>query len=362
MAEQEQDRSEQATPFKLKEARRRGQVAKSMEINSLIILSVGLGMAYMVGESMFTGMLNLGQGIFNESHNILLSPTAALWLYEITLRQLIDVFWPLFAALVIAGILGNVLQTGPVFSFFPLKPDIQRLNPVAGFKRVFSSRLLFESFKTIVKLGIFSSVLYFSLMAVASELLGLLDSNSGVYGKVFIDSSREVATKLLGVLLLIALLDLLYSRWHFSKQMRMSMRDIKDEVKRREGDPQIKSKLRQLQREAAKRTGSLQRVKEADVLITNPTHLSIAIRYERETMNAPLVIAKGSGELALKMRLASKKYGVPVIENKALARNLYRQVELDNFVPEELFPVVAKILVWVYAMADNKSSSEVVRR
>ena len=137
MAEQDQDRSEPATPFKLREAKRRGQVAKSMEINSLVILSVGLAMAYMTGESMFLGLLKIGQIILGESHNVILSPSVALGLFEANVDKLLAIYWPFLAGLIMAGILGNLFQTGPIFSFVPLKPDVQRLNPVAGLSECF---------------------------------------------------------------------------------------------------------------------------------------------------------------------------------------------------------------------------------
>ena len=351
MAEQqtEQDRTEPATPTKLRDAKRRGQVNKSLEVNSLFILSLGVALSYLLGHRMVLKQLELSRELLSNAHRVVLDPVRSLLLYEQVVDQLISIFWPAIAALVSVAIVMNVAQTGPVFSFFPLKPDMSRINPVNGFKRLFSSRLLFEFVKTLIKLFLFSGILYFTIAALLPSLISLLDYDPDGYLFYLANNVNLIAFKLLVVILLIALLDMLYTRWDFAKKMRMSRREIKEEVKRREGDPQIRAKIRELQREAAKRAGSLRKVPEADVLITNPTHLSIALTYRRDKMNAPWVIAKGAGELASKMREVARLHQVPLVENKTLARKLFNTVDIDQPISEELYPVVAKILVQVFA-------------
>ncbi len=357
--QQEQDRSEPATPFKLREARRRGQVAKSMEINSLLLLSTALAMIYLTGEAMIGGQLDMARAVLSQAGGVDLSPGHALVLFEAMVKEVIHVFWPIIAAMMIVGVLSNMFQTGPVFSFYPLKPDIQRINPIAGFKRLFSVKLLFESVKSVIKLALFSAVIYFAIVGSVPTFLGLLDTDPNAYPRFLLEQSVSLAFKLLFVLFVIAILDLLYTRWDFAKKMRMSRREIKEEVKRREGDPQVRAKIKELQREASKRAGSLKRVPDADVLITNPTHLAVGVRYERGVMEAPLVITKGAGELALKMREAAIRRRVPVVENKRLARALFKQVEIDQMITPELFPAVAKLLVWVYAMRERRAAGAI---
>lgn len=352
MAEQqtEQDRSEPATPTKLREAQNRGQVTRSLELNSLFILGVATCIIYLLGENMIIGILAISRGLLSEAHQMNIGPTQLVFWFDTLVAQVISILWPLMLVIIVMAVLVNMAQTGPVFSFFPLKPDIQRINPVAGFKRLFSTRLLFESLKTLVKLFLFAGVLYFAIKGILPALFSLMDSDPDTYPAFILDNTLLLSFKLLAVLIFIALIDVLYTRWDYSKRMRMSRRELKEEIKRREGDPLVRAKIRELQKEAARRAGSLQKVPDADVLITNPTHISVALYYQRGVMPAPKVIAKGSGELALKMRELAYKHRVPVIENKRLARSLFRKVDLDQTITEELYPVVAKILVWVFAL------------
>ncbi|MBV1787737.1 flagellar biosynthesis protein FlhB [Marinobacterium sp. D7] len=354
-SDQDQDRSEPATPFKLREARKRGQVAKSLEINSLLLLSVALVVSYFMGDGLIEKQLVLSKELLSAAGAVDLDARSAAGIFEYTTSFLVHLLAPFVAALMLTGIVANMFQTGPIFSFFPLKPDMNRLNPVTGFKRVFSKKLLFEAIKTIIKIGIFGSILYFAISALLPKVVALLDTDPHVYPAVVMAHGRVLAYKLLLAILLIALLDLMYSRWDFSQQMRMSRRDLKEEVKRREGDPQIRAKRRQLQREAVKRAGAVQRVPDADVLITNPTHLSVAIKYERGQSSAPQVIAKGAGDLAMKMRQVARKHRVVMVENKPLARALFNNTAIDDPVPEKLFPTVAKILAWIYLQRDMQA-------
>lgn len=351
--QQEQDRSEPASPFKLREARKRGQVAKSLEVNSLLILSAGLMVLYIFGEQFITRQLAVGRSVLANAHRFHAEPVAALAWFEKLFYLLINIFWPLLAAIVIVAILANLLQTGPVFSFFPLKPDINRLNPVTGFKRLFSKKLLFESLKTFIKLFVFAVVIYFAVSAVLPALFALIDTSPDAYGAFLLSSARSLMYKLLLVVLIVALIDLAYTKWDYASRMRMSRRELKEEIKRREGDPQVRARRRELQKEAVKRAASLRRVPDADVLITNPTHLAVALKYDQRRKGAPQLIAKGSGELALKMKQVARRRGVVVVENKPLARELFTRVEIEHPVPEDLFPVVAKILAWIYVRRNS---------
>ncbi len=349
MAEQqtEQDRTEPATPTKLREAKKKGQVSKSLEVNSLFILAFGVAVSYLLGQGMVARQLALSHELLANAHQVLLDPGQTLALFEYTVKQILEIFWPALAALMVVAVVMNMAQTGPVFSFFPLKPDMSRVNPVNGFKRLFSSRLLYESLKTLIKLALLAGVLYFAIAALLPSLIGLLDRHPDSYTGFLAANANLLILKLMAVLLVVALLDLLYTRWEYAKKMRMSRREIKEEVKRREGDPKIRAKIRELQREAAKRAGSLRRVPEADVLITNPTHLAVALVYKRGSMLAPQVVAKGAGDLAGRMREVARLHQVPVVENKRLARKLFQSVGIDEPIGEDLYPLVAKILVKV---------------
>lgn len=357
MAEQEQNRNEPATPFKLREARKRGQVAKSTEVNSFAALCAAMGILYFLGDSLGQGQLELSSQLLGNAHRIVLEGSSAAALFEMVAHQLLGIYWPVLAIAVTVAIAANVFQTGPVFSFFPLKPDIQRMSPVQGFKRLFSKRLLFEAIKTLVKFTILGVAVYQSIVAFLPKILTLMDIPPQSYGHFLLTHGRQLMFQLLLLLMLVALFDLAYNRWDFGKRMRMSQREMKDEVKRREGDPQLRAKLRQLQKEAVRRASALQRVPEADVLITNPQHLALALHYDGETMVAPKIVAKGAGELALKMREVASRHHIPIVENRTLARKLFRHAGINETVPEDLYPVVARLMSWVLLMRRHREGT-----
>lgn len=347
-AEQEQDRSEPATPFKLREARQRGQVAKSVELTSWITLATAVILVWMMADGLFSGGLGLSRALLDQSGRIVLSGTTVQDLSAALLWHLMSLFGLFVMLIVLSATLANFAQAGPVFSWHPLKPDFTRLNPATGFKRVFNIRTLYEAVKTCIKLVLVAAVIYFFLKQAMPALMALLAIDVKGHSLAILDQAVQLAWAVLGVLAFIAAFDLGFVKHEFAKRMRMSRREVREEIKRRDGDPKIKARIRELQREAAKRGASLRRVPDAHVLITNPTHLSIAIRYERGQMAAPAVIAKGSGELALRMRQAAALHRVPVMESRELARALFRQVPLDGMVPPETYAAVARALTWAY--------------
>jgi len=349
MAEQEQDRSEQATPFKLREAKKRGQVPKSLEVNSWFILASFLVVLFIWGNSMIREMAQLNRSVFSYAGKVTFTPNElVLWLSDVfvTIAAIVS---PIIAVIVVVAVLMNFFQTGPIFSFHPLKPDFNKLNPVTGFKRIFSKRTVYESVKSLLKLVLFGAIVYFFIAGLLPRSMGFVQVDPDAYSFLMLGQIEDLVMQLIALLLLIALIDLVYSRRDFSDKMKMSRREVKEEVKRREGDPQVRAKIKELQREASKRAQSTSRVPDADVLITNPTHKSIAIKYERDTMPAPRVIAKGAGDLAMKMRQVARDHRIPIIENKPLARALFKKVEIDGEIPSVFYAEVAKILVNIYS-------------
>lgn len=349
MAEgQDQDRSEKATPSKLRQARRQGQVAKSAELTACAIMLVAAAFLYSFGPELIARNLQLGAALFDQSGGIRLSVRNALNLYAGILGQLLSALALLVLAVVATGLLANFIQTGPVFSWKPLQADFKRLNPATGLKRLFSKKILFELFKTLLKTALLGLVVWLYFSDRAGALMGLLQVEVAALPAALLREVLTLAFYLLGVQAAIALLDFGFVKWEYRHNLRMSRRELKEEIKRQDGDPLIKAKLRELQREAARRGGSIQRVPGADVLITNPTHLSIAIHYEHGGTPAPLVVAKGAGELALKMRRAAVRHRVPIVEHKALARRLFERVAIDQPILPECYGAVAAILTEIY--------------
>jgi flagellar biosynthetic protein FlhB len=272
------------------------------------------------------------------------------------------VLGPLFLTLAVVAVLTNLIQTGPIFSLHPLVPDLQRINPVSGFKKIFSMRTLFESAKSIVKLAILSAVVYMLVRDTIPGLMGLSVMEPKGYARLMIALVASLLVKLVLTLLGIALIDFGFTRWEFAKRMRMSKRDVKDESKNREGDPRIRSRIRELRKEVLKRSKSMAKVPSADVLITNPTRLAVALSYSHGKSGAPQVVAKGAGDLARKMRELAGRHNIPIVQNRELARALFREVDYDGYVPEKLYPQVAKIMVWVYTMRDARRAKNVTKR
>lgn len=349
MAEQEQDRNEAATPFKLDEARKKGSVPKSLDMNSLFVLLAGAGSLHFFGAGIGADEMRLFSTILSHAHQVSFDVEDMAHMLGGSLRTALLLLAPLFVAVALAGIAANFFQTGPVFSFFALKPDLERVNPIAGFKRLFSLRFLVDAAKTVLKFGILGTVLFMAMKSAMPGLLRTIHLAPAALGQVLVPEADAILFKLLCAYALIALLDGGFSQWDFGRKMRMSRREIREENKRREGDPRVKSRLRELQREAVKRAGSLKRVKEADVLITNPVRLAVAVKYDREAVDAPLVIAKGAGFLAGRMREMARRHHIPVVENRPLARALFARSEIDAAVPLEHYDSIARILVWVYA-------------
>jgi flagellar biosynthetic protein FlhB len=355
MAEQDQERNEAATPFKLKEAQKRGQTAKSQDATFTAVLAAFVGVIFSAGPSIAQRELMVFQAMFTQAGR-------SDWSANGTLEWLLSAIWdslvilgPMLFAVAVAAILVNFAQVGPIFSFKPVTPDFERINPGAGFKRLFSMRLVYEAFKGLLKLAVISCVLWIALKHLLPDLLSLTYVDPRGHAQLILGDIGPLLFKLLMIILVIALIDVSYTRWDFAKKMRMSRREITDEHKRREGDPRIRSRLRQLRLEMLKQSRAVQQLPGADVLVTNPTHLAVAISYKHGEMPAPKMLAKGAGEVAAKMREAARRHNIPIVENRPLARELYKRLDSEGFVPEDLYPQVAKILIWVYAMREARA-------
>lgn len=350
MAEKEQGATEQATPYKLEEARKRGQVARSMDFNSLITGWALLAAVLIWGDDVWRGLLDMSAAVLAAAA----SPQADLAVYlagvQTFVSRILGIVLPVAAMALVLGVLGNLVQSGPVFSTEPLKPKFERINPVAGFKRLYNKRVLFEAFKNVLKLVFFTVLMWLFFRTLWPHLAELATPDVGGQAERLADWSVALLFRLVLALTLIGLLDLLYQRWKFGQEMRMSRRELKEEVKRREGDPLIRAKLRELQRERLKQVQSVGRVPEADVLITNPTHLAVALKYARGEMGAPVVLAKGAETLADEMRRSAARHGIPIVHKPRLARRLYRRVRVGDAIPPETFVDVAR----VYSTLDRR--------
>lgn len=350
----EQDKTEKPSPRRLRDAREKGQVAKSPEFASLVAL-VAFSVAF---ASSLPAMARATAHAMAAS--IALAGASPGWgasSFHWLVGQWSPVFDALLApvfALVVAAVAANVLQTGFVVSFVPIKPDLTRLNPMQGFKRVFSLRTLWDLIRLLIKIAVLVGVLTLLTRALWPLVLasgaGAASTVPWLVGRIY----GRIAGWLLFALGLVAVLDVLFSRRDFMRKLRMSRRDVRQEHKQQEGDPAIRSKRRRLAREMLSRVASVARVPSADVVVTNPTHVAVALHYRARHMLAPVVVSKGSGWLAARIRKAAARSGVPIVRSPALARSLFRECAIDGSVPAASYAEVGGIYRQVMARAGHR--------
>ncbi len=351
--DRDQERTEQASPRRREEARKKGQVARSQEVVSVAILLACATLLYFSSTWMLDRMMDLMRWAFRESgstviHINTVQSIAVIWLYKLFI-----VLTPLFLTIVAAGLLANYLQFGFLFSTEAVQFDISKLDPIRGFQRLFSLKSFVELIKSLIKFTVVSCVVYFTMRNEIEGLIPLMDES--VWG-ILIYIGRimfRIVITTSWVLIVLAILDYLYQRWEFEKGLKMSKQEVKDEFKQTEGDPLVKARIKRIQREQARKR-MMAKVPKADVVITNPVHLAVALEYDGGRMIAPRVVAKGAGVIAENIKEIALEHGVPVVENKPVAQLLYKMVNIDEFIPENLYRAVAEILAYVYSLKEKK--------
>jgi flagellar biosynthetic protein FlhB len=309
-----------------------------------------LGFFYFAGSWMFWNISGFIGGVFQELDTLRLNTVADVSTFSVDIfTKLFSILIPFFVPILIAGIAGNVGQVGFEMHSEPLRPKLNKINPVAGLKKFVSVRSLVELAKSIMKLLIIGGISYGLIKA---EMRGFpLLMQQGV-GEILLFIA-QVAFKILFfvclALIILASLDYIYQRWQFEQSIKMTKQEVKDERKQVEGDPKVKSRIRKAQLELAAHR-MMEAVPEADVVITNPVHLAIALKFEASEMMAPTVIAKGAGHIAERIKEIANAHQVPVIEDKPLAQTLFKIVEIGEFIPVELYRAVAEILAYVYRL------------
>jgi flagellar biosynthesis protein FlhB len=344
-----QEKTEPATPKRREEARKKGQVGKSREVVSVAVLLAGILFLFFQGKEITLRLGAFIQETFLSIPLVKSSDFNLVVLWKHSVETFLLLILPFMLVLSVVAVLANALQTGFIWSVEPLAPKASKINPIEGAKRIFSKRSLVELFKSIAKILIVSWAAFSTLRNELSHLVQLTYQDKAQIMSFLGDSALTVATRSCYVIVLLALLDYLYQKWEFEQNLKMTKQEIKEEYKQSEGDPMVKARIRSIQREMARRR-MMEEIKTADVVITNPTHISIALRYESGTMAAPKVVAKGADKLAFKIREIARSHGVPQVENKPLAQNLYKSVDIGQEVPSQFFRAVAEILAYVYRL------------
>lgn len=350
----DEDRTENATVYRREEFRRQGTVAVSKEaIGIVLVLSVGLtlyfGISHMAKEfgTLATVFFSFRESLdFNRETFKDLSFASA--------RAFGGMVLPAFVVAIFAGILACAAQVGFFVTWEPINPNWERINPVSGMKKIFSAQGFVEALKALLKIGIASWVAWIMTKGQVTELGSYLHKSVPEISALLLTSVGKIGVALTLSLAVIAVLDYAWQKYQLEKMMKMTRREAKEEMKLRDGDPLIKARIRNIQRRIAGRR-MMDEVPKADVVITNPTHLAVALRYDMENMDVPKVVAKGAGVIADKIREIARFNRVPIVENKPLARTLYKELEIGEKIPRELFKAVAEVLAYVYKLKGVRS-------
>lgn len=335
-------KTEQATPFKLEQARQKGMVARSLEVGALAAAAATLVYLWGYGADLAADVGTRTRHAISMAGSFGADPAALVAWTGLFAADLLALIAPWLLVVAAASLAAAFLQIGPVFAPGALKPDFSKLNPAAGFKRLFSAHTLVDAAKSCLKLAVLAILTWMLLEGAALGTgAGAVDARGVVLSMAKVSALWLLAY--LGCAALFAAVDLQLVKRRFAKRMRMSRRDLRDELRHREGEPRIKQRRRQLAREMLERARNLRSVRGADIVVTNPTHFAVALRYDPRTMVSPCVVAKGAGEFAQRMRRVAFVYGVPCFEQPPLARELYRHLRVEQHVPARLYGSVAAL-------------------
>ncbi|HLR23953.1 MAG TPA: flagellar biosynthesis protein FlhB [Pseudogracilibacillus sp.] len=341
------EKTEKATPKKREDERKKGKVAKSQDVNTALILFSSFIVLFVLGSYMKEHMMQLYIESFTIDIHETVDYNVVMKILKQKLMQFGMLVLPMMGVVGIISIAGNLLQVGFLFTSEPLKLDLKKINPISGAKRIFSIRAFVELAKSMLKIFLIGTITFSVIWIYKDEMmmLALKEPENAVsfFGETTIIMGIAAAL----ALLFLAVLDYMYQKYDFEKNIRMSKQDIKDEHKNIEGDPLIKSRMREKQRQIAT-SRMMEEVPKADVVITNPTHYAIAMKYDEEQASAPFVLAKGTDHIALRIKEIAKEKNIMTVEDKPLARAMYDVVDLNEIIPEEFYQAVAEILAYVY--------------
>lgn len=352
------EKTEQPTAKKLSDARGDGKVAKSRELDNAVGLLLLFILLQVTMSNLGGGMLGLFDMFYNripeflEENSTGVTARSVSQMVQRALMEAFDMIWPFFAVGFLAMFVINLLQVKWKITTKPLKPNFSKFNPINGFKRFFSKDSLVELLKSFLKIILIVWVTYSAVVDDSRNLLLLYDMSLMqavmFVGSVIINAGMKISV----AYFIIGIIDYIYQKWKFKDDLKMTKQEVKDEYKNSEGDPQVKGKQRAKMREASQRR-MMQDVPKADVVITNPTHYAVALKYDAEEAQAPVVLAKGTDYLALQIKEKAKEADVEIVENKPLARMLYANVEIGEEIPPELYQTVAEILAAVYRLKNK---------
>ena len=346
------DKTEEPTPKKKKDARKQGNIAKSAEVNKVMTFIAILVVIYMMSGSIISELqgfiVNILSGDFSMTMN---DNTIKILMFKV-MMSFMKIVLPISLIIMVFGILGSLIQTGLFFSMESLKPKFSKLNPLTGLKNMFSMKAIVNLIKSMVVICI---MIYLGYSFMSKNFEGIIKSGDIYLPYLFnivLDLIKSILTSITLAVAVVAALDYGYEKFSHKKGLKMTKQEVKEEYKQMEGDPHIKGKIKQKQRQMANQR-MMQAVPSSTVIVTNPTHISIAIRYEQGKDTTPIVVAKGADEVAFRIREIAKSHDIPIIENVPLARLIYKEVDIDQEIPEEMYKAVAEVLVAVYKIKNK---------
>ncbi len=355
----DEDKQFEATPQKLARVKKEGQVIKSKDFSMAIAMLVMFLLVYYLSPFIWEQISKLFVLLYEQIPNATIENVGITYILTISIIAVFLILAPILFMAMLMGIMGDFIQIGPIFTTKTIEPKFDKLNPTKYFKNLFSIKTAFELVKNIFKVAILGFVGWSVYKAHFPVILGLsaVDNKFAVlfeFGKLVVD----FVTKACIIFLAISAADYMVVRMKFLKDQKMSYKEIKDEYKNSEGDPHVKAALRQRRQQVLQRS-MMDAVQTADFVVTNPTHVAVALKYEQAEMSAPKLIAKGTELIAKKIIEIAKEHGIPVIENPPVARALFRLVELNREIPPELYKAVAEILLFVYNLRKNKKIDKI---
>ncbi|PID76619.1 MAG: flagellar biosynthesis protein FlhB [Deltaproteobacteria bacterium] len=342
------ERTEEATSKRREDFREKGQVAQSKEVQTAALFTFMLLFWFLYLPTFWEGATNLFSSLFRSFADFEITSNSVMQLSIFIIKECSILILPLLACSLLVGIMSSYFQVGWLFTTKPLVPDFKKLDPIQGSKKFFSKKALVDLVKSIAKIVLVGYLAYSTIFDHFGQALLLTDANAGISLLFFAKIAGVIFAKVCAALILIAFIDFLYVKWEMEEKMKMTKQEVKEEYKESEGDPRIKSQIRSIQMEMARKR-MMAEVPGADVIITNPTHISVAVKYDSSKMEAPIVLAKGADIIAMKIREIARKNDVPIVENPPVARLLHK-IDLGATIPEELFKAVAEILAHVYTL------------
>ncbi|MFW5784996.1 MAG: flagellar biosynthesis protein FlhB [Chitinispirillaceae bacterium] len=356
MAEQSaEEKTEAPSEKKRQDARKKGTVAKSTEVNSVLVLLVAILMFKLAGPWMIEELTSSIRDFIHTCSQTDMSMRQSLDLGRQTIILIFKLVMPLCGSIMVAGVIANVMQIGLLFTLEPITPKLEKINPLSGAQRLFSMRSLVETVKNILKLVVIGYIAYDTIRGEYEQLVVLSDASVLSIWHFTLASAFKILLKTAIVLLVLAVLDYAYQRYEHEKKLKMTHQEVKEERKQMDGDPQVKSRIRSLQREMARRR-MMEEVPQATVVVTNPTHIAIALKYEPSENDAPVVLAKGKRFIAERIKKMAQEHDIPIVEDKPLARAMYDKIEVGLPIPMEFFMAVAEILAYVFKLK-NKTAA-----